>query len=417
MAHHPPPLETPAPVRRRLVCYLSGFDPQGPSHYQQLYASEGAKQAGLSGYRLSVGPRRKHGEHIACWNVRMECDGPNASTVETRYEFLRWDDLIRRHWPRSRSGLIASTVYASWHMWRNGVMWQTLKTSWPMFIAAALPGFLVLMFTFLALALSLGLVLLAARGAWWTALCGVLLGLPALAWFWRVAEQRSHMGWLMRSFACLVRQGKGRTPELEVRLDEFGAHVSRQIQGAAFDEVLVVGHSSGAMMAMSVMARALASLHSVGTTAAGSTVQIGLLTLGHCGPLLTGQPEASGFRRELSMLRDDRRFCWIDYGAPPDGCCFPLVDPTTHCGGAPDDEGKPKLLNPRFAQLFSKASYRAVRTDKFRCHFQYLMAGDIVGEYDYFSLTAGPHSLAQRHAGTKGVVGYKEFQCMGGPDA
>ena len=373
MAHHPPPLEPPVPVRRRLVCYLSGFDPQGPAHYHQLYATEGAKQAGVSGYRLSVGRRKKQGEHIAFWDVCME---HGAGATDTRYEFLRWDDIIRQHWPRSRGGLVASTLYASWHMWRNGVMWRTLKTSWPMFIAAAVPGFVVLAFALLALALFSVGALWAIRGAWWTAFGALLLGLPALAWGWRVAEQRSHMGWLMRSFACLVRQGKGQTPELEARLDEFGEHVARQIQNAAVDEVLVVGHSSGAMMAMSVMARALSTLPPI-STATRPSVQVGLLTLGHCGPLLGAQPEASGFRAELSMLQSDRRFCWIDYGAPPDGCCFPLVDPTALCGGAPDDEGKPKLLNPRFAQLFSEASYQAVRRDKFRCHFQYLMASEL----------------------------------------
>ena len=56
---------TPAPVLRRRVCYLSGFDPQGPAHYHQLYATQAALQSGVNGWPITVGPRRKAGPQIA----------------------------------------------------------------------------------------------------------------------------------------------------------------------------------------------------------------------------------------------------------------------------------------------------------------------------------------------------------------
>jgi hypothetical protein len=404
-------MDTPAPIRRRLVCYLSGFDPQGPAHYQQLYATEGAKQATVGGYKLTVGKRRKQSEHIAFWDVRQDSED---GVVETRYEFLRWDDIVRQHWPRGRAALLGRTVFASWHMWRNGVMWRTLKTSWPIFIAAAVPGGLVLVFAVLVLALLVVTVWWALQGLWPTATASLVVGFPLLAWAAAVAERRSHMGWLMRSFACLVKQGKGQTPELEARLDMFGAHVAQQVRIKRFDEVLVVGHSSGAMMAMAVMARALAALPTSNEDASPSA-PISLLTLGHCTPLLSGQAEAAGFRSELQALRTHQRLCWVDYGAPPDGCCFPLSDPTAACGVADSGDNVPKLLNPRFAQLFSATRYQHVRRDKFRCHFQYLMASEVAGSYDYFAITAGPQSLAQRHASLNGVRDFKQFQCFGGP--
>ena len=51
----------PPPVRRRCVMYLSGFDPQGPAHYHQLYQQEAARQAAVNGSRIEVGGRRKAG--------------------------------------------------------------------------------------------------------------------------------------------------------------------------------------------------------------------------------------------------------------------------------------------------------------------------------------------------------------------
>ena len=47
--------EAPARVRRRRVYYISGFDPQGPRRYHQLYRSESQTQAEISGYEIDVG--------------------------------------------------------------------------------------------------------------------------------------------------------------------------------------------------------------------------------------------------------------------------------------------------------------------------------------------------------------------------
>jgi len=398
------------PVTRRLVCYLSGFDPQGPAHYHQLYASEGAKQAQVSGYELEVGKRRKAGEHVAWWEVQWH-DRQGGAACETRYEFLRWDDIVRAHWPRSRAGLFRSTAFASWQMWRNGVMWQTWRSSWPMFVAIASPGLLLMLGALLLALLATLATHWASHDNLWAVVALCLVGLPAWAGGLLWGERRTHMAWLMRSLACLVRQGRGQTPQLDSRLDDLAAHVGRQVSGGHFDEVLLVGHSSGAMMAMSIASRALASL----PDGVPPSVRFSLLTLGHCAPLLSAQPEAAWFRADLTRLVDSDALCWVDYGAPPDGCCFPLVDPSMWRGDKADAAHRPKLVNPRFAQLFSPTGYAGVRADKFRCHFQYLMATELPGDYDFFALTAGPFSLAARHAQVSSAIGFRLFQCWGGP--
>jgi hypothetical protein len=221
----------------------------------------------------------------------------------------------------------------------------------------------------------------------------------------------------MRSLACLARQGKGQTPELEERLNHFAEHVARQAQSGAWDEVLVAGHSSGAIMAMIVTARALRQLADAASAAdpTGASHPLSLLTLGHCSPLLSLQPEADGFRQELALLRGSPSLTWVDYGAPPDGCCFPLVDPTAVAPTATPLLAHLKLLNPRYAQHFTPATYRALRKDRFRCHMQYLAATELAGDYDYFAITAGPLSLRAAHAQRDSVTDFKRFQRLGGP--
>jgi hypothetical protein len=403
-----------ASVRRRHVLYVSGFDPQGPGHYHALYAEQAAAQARVTDERIEVGARQRQGSNAA-WDVRWHSrDG--ATAVETRYEFLRWDDIVRQHWPRGQGRLLSLTLATTGRMLSNGSLWRILQTSWPAFVALVAPASLIL-------AVTVGVLAIIGCAAWlwranhpWLAVAGAP-ALIAVVWLLaRRAQAKVQMAWLMRSASVILQQARGRLPALEERLDEFASHLVDLAGMPDVDEVLVVGHSSGAMLAVSVMARALAREPAL----LEKRTAVALLTLGHCVPVLSYQPEAKRFREELARLRAVLQLTWIDFTAPPDGCCFALMDPTEVCrDGLPersnDPAAGPKRLSPRFAQAFSVAGYRLVRRDKYRCHFQYLMATELPAAYDYFSVTAGPIRLVDRFAGQSSVTRFREFQCFGGP--
>jgi len=400
-------------VRRRHVLYLSGFDPQGPSHYHALYAEQAALQSKVSGDRIDVGPRQRAGRNAA-WDVRWQgADG--GEPVDTRYEFLRWDDIVRQHWPRGQMRLLAVTASTTARLLANGSLWRILQTSWPAFLALSLPASLLL--GILVALLGLGAL------AWWVGTqtaswLGVALAVagiwPLRAWAQR-AQAKVQMAWLMRSASVVLQQARGRLPALEERLDQFAMRLCELVDAPDIDEVLVVGHSSGAVLAVSVVARALRG----DAQLLQRPASLSLLTLGECIPLLSYQPEAGSFRQELGVLRAVLDLNWIDVTAPPDGCCFALIDPTDVCeDGLPDAARRsagPKRVSPRFAQCFPPERYQAVRRDKYRCHFQYLMAVEVPGTYDYFALSAGPRWLADSFAHQPAVTSFTDFQCFGGP--
>jgi hypothetical protein len=399
-------------VRRRHVFYVSGFDPQGPAHYHRLYAEEACKQAAVSGYTLEVGPRQRAGEHASRWRVELQPGAPEG--VTTTMEFLRWDDIVRQHWQRSRWAVMFSALGSTAQQIGNGVLWRILKTSWPAFLVLVLPPALVIgLIAWAGLTLALTGVLLSRGGAAGVVVSLTLGVLSAAGWirFAHWAEGKVQMAWLMRSTRFILRQARGQAGALEARIDEFARRVASALDDHELDEVLVVGHSSGAMLAVSAAARAL----EMRATVSGGSV-LSLLTLGECIPMLSFQPEAGAFRRELAVLASSDAVEWIDFTAPPDGCCFALVDPTAVCEeqtAAPKWK-PPKRLSPRFAQLFERERYESIRKDKYRCHFQYLMASELRGAYDYFAVTAGPERLASRYAGQASVENFRDFQLFGG---
>lgn len=412
-----------APLRRRHVLYLSGFDPQGPAHYHALYRDEAARQAAVSGYQIGVGPRYRLRRNAA-WSIEWRAT-PQAEPVRTEYEFLRWDDIVRAHWPRGTGRLVATTVRTTAAMVANGSLWRILQTSWPAFLALSLPALLVggvaaggglLAALGAALGRSAALAWGPAAGVATGVLCLVLGGF-ALQTLARRAQARVQTGWLMRSASVILRQARGELPTLDERLDAFAGRLRELLARPDIDEVLVVGHSSGAMLAASVVARAIQATPLLD---AAAWERLALLTLGQCIPVLSYQPQAHAFRAELRTLRVSHRLQWVDFTAPPDGCCLALVDPTAVCeDGVPEAQRQPglgpKRLSPRFAEAFPTERWHALRRDKYRCHFQYLMAVERPGLYDYFLLTAGAHRLRERLGAAPSVTGFRRFQCFGGP--
>ncbi|MGI9217720.1 MAG: hypothetical protein ACR2JA_12085 [Hydrogenophaga sp.] len=378
-------------VQRRCVLYVSGFDPRGASHYHALYRDESARQTVVNGLAVEVGPRRRDADGNPQWPLVAQ-DGDQA--VSTDYVFLRWDDVVRRHWPRSDARVWVEVARTSWHYLQCGALARGRQLAkGPIVVLAAFFAQLFLLLAGLplgALAVFAGLRL--GGVDWPVASAGAAAFGVALLMLIHTVEKRMNMRWLARGYVFPWRQERGAAPELDARLDAHARTLIRRVRSGDYDEVLVVGHSLGCMLACSIVARALAVEPSLAT---GRTV-LSLLTLGQWIPLQGLLPEAQRFRGELACLGTAAGLHWVDASAPPDGCCFPLCDPLAAVGLAPAGRqpGRPVLISPRFVRMFGADAYARLRRDKFRLHFQYLMASDLLTDYDYFRITAGSRTLA-----------------------
>jgi hypothetical protein len=398
-------------VRRRCVFYVSGFDPKGAAHYHGLYREQAALQAAAGGLQVEVGARKRLPNGDASWSVQATEDGVR---VDTLYQFLRWDDIVRENWPRKRHQLWSAVLVTSLFNLRHGSLWRMFRMSWPMAVALFIPFAAVcgLLLGGPLLAMLAAWLSAHATGSWLAAVPAVAAVAFLLVLLERRLDARFNMYWLMRSYAFIRRQVLGRTPELEARLDAQAAQVAERLREAQADEVLVVGHSSGANNAVQVVARALRLM---GGTAQGARPVLSLLTLGQCLPVTGAIPQATVFRQELAELGQARGLHWIDFSAPPDASCFPLCDPmaTLDVPGPSPLPDHPKLLSPRFAEMFDAAGYRSLKKDKFRMHFQYLMASERAVDYDYFRITAGARTLGQRFAHCESVRDYAGLRPFG----
>lgn len=371
-------------VRHRRVFYIPGFDPIHPRRYRELYRSEGAAQAAISGYELELRAKRAGGPYG--WHVSTEIEGQQ---VETDIEVLLWADIVRDGMGHGIAATYGQLVRTAWTYIASGALFRLMRLRQGPVIAALYP----VVFLLAQLALALGLAALLgwglARFHPALAVLGLAAVVPVLMWF-RKHDNRFFAYYLMHDYAYSAQARGANPPELEARMTEFGARIRAAVEEGA-DEVLIVGHSSGAHLAVSVLADLLRAGLPEG--------ELNLLTLGQVVPMVSFLPEAQRLRADLALMAAQDRIAWVDVTAPGDGCAFALCDPVAVSGVAPPEQRWPLVLSAAFTQSLSPERWQELKRRYFRLHFQYLCAFDAVKDYDYFRITAGPQTLRTRFAG------------------
>ncbi|MEZ5752085.1 MAG: hypothetical protein R3D60_08990 [Paracoccaceae bacterium] len=381
-------------VRRRQVFYLPGFDPFPPRRYRELYRREGLAQAAISGYRLSLSPQEK-GSPGYGWTVRTRI---GETRTEAHVAVLVWADLVQESMTRGILGTYALLARTAWIYAASGALVALVRLRVAPMIAAFWPVVMLLGQLLIA-------VLLGYAAGWAVALVipgavGVILGAGALftvAWAvlhaFRRYDGKLYAYYLMYDFAHVAARKGAYAPELVARMREFADRVEAALGDPSVDEVLVVGHSSGAALGVSVLADVLRR----GMPEGGPL--LAFLTLGHAVPMQSYLPEAHALRRDLRALSEDARLTWVDISAKGDGCCFSLCDPVACSGVAGPDQRWPLVVSAAFSESLRPETWRKLRRRFFRLHFQYLAAFDNPRDYDYFQITAGPMTLAARYGG------------------
>lgn len=374
-------------VRKRRVFYIPGYDPFHPRRYRELYRSEAAAQSQVSGYEISLTPKKEQG--LYGWHVSAEIEGQE---VDTDFEVLVWSDLVRDSMDRGILATYVQLARTAWIYIASGALRRLMKLRKGPVIAALYPV--------CALLLQLCLAVLAAKlagsvlgfihpAASWV---GLLVIWPLLAWF-RKIDNKLFAYYLMHDYAY-SSQLKGASPEpLDHRLSEFRTHLLEALHSDV-DEVLLVGHSSGAHLAVHVLADLLRHKE-----LADSAPTLGFLSLGQVVPMMSFLPDAWQLRADLKLLSEQSGIFWLDVTAPGDGCAFALCDPVAVSGVAGPEKKWPLIISAAFTQTLSSERWKELRWRFFRLHFQYICAFDAPGDYDYFRVTAGPRTLRDRFEG------------------
>ena len=395
-------LQSDAPDR--LVFFFSGFDPKSATFYHRLIRGGIAQRNASHDETLAIGKRHRIGRWASVWTSLWRGApsrlGQRPETMRTRLHFMRWDDIVRRHW--KRTPLTLARDY--WNVYARGLASGALARTWREAPAAFWLALLPLIVG--VASLSVGTLVvggLLALGTHLSLLTAAGIGVAAGALLWRVAARWVDCEWMLRLVAFMREQAIGDVPALDVRLDEMADRLVESVEarmrhpGAApLREIMVLGYSSGTILAASVLARAMPRLAElVDSRRANKGTTLSLVTLGQCIPIASAWPEARRIRSELELLSESAALTWHDYSASSDRAAFwksPPWSPTASLKG--------HQASPPFKAAPGGLRFAALSRERREMHLQYLRPpagkGD-ASSFDFLTLTCGPRTLAERH--------------------
>jgi hypothetical protein len=353
------------------VFYISGFDPRGPSAYHKLYSDEAPKHFAQLGQKIEVS-ERKNTQRVSSWKIKQ-------GETTTDYDFLRWDDIIRKYWIKNPLTFLRKSISFYIYVFTQGIWRAIKKTSGNVGFSIIYPILVSVIISLLAMGIAK--IFTANTIVFWLITAALVYGGFKLA-------SKLSVFWILRINIFYQELSLTNNAALNERAKEFAAYIISELQKDDHDEYILACHSVGTSVAVNTLNEIIAGSDKP------TYSKLKIVSLGQCIPILTCCPAAVFFREQLSNIAK-HGFIWLDSSSPSDGVCFALTSPFVHV--AEENSVRLKLITPRFHKMFSVKAYKKIRRNKFRTHFQYLMAGDNLAEYSYFDITADNKVLESRY--------------------
>ena len=379
-----------ATVAKRLVFHIGGYDPiTPPASAQRRFVREIARFQATWSVKAYVDRLRDSADQSK-WNVTTS--GPNWQ-VKTDYRLVRWDDVIetfkrRTIWSRIPLGVVAFLDFVA-----AGALRDYLRTNWHYagFFLYPFVAFGVLVLAAFAIglyALKIGASIPVAIGIGLLLLAALLLG----PWRWL------HLGNLFDDWIFSREYIRRGSSTIDRRMERLAVEIADAAKNSEADELLVIGHSLGAVIAVDLLDRALRLDGSLG--ASGTPVT--LITIGSSILKIGFHRAAARFRAAVERVARGPGIFWADYQARIDVLNFYNTKPMAEMALPTEYEPVVKLVE--FSRMLERRIYRRIRLRFYRLHCQFISGNDKRALYDYFMLVCGPVSAKSQTLSADGAV-------------
>jgi len=377
-------------VAKRLVFHIGGYDPtMPPASAQRRFVREMGRFQRTWLVKAFIDGLRDSTDQIK-WKVTTT--GPNWQ-VETDYHLVRWDDVIesfkqRPIWFRIPQGILAFLDFVA-----AGALWGYLRTNWHYagfflypFVAFGVlivAAFLVGEFAFKiggSISLTIGIGLLA--------FATLLVG----PWRWL------HLADLFDDWIFSREYIQSGSSIIEQRLDRLAAEIVAAASGSDADELVVIGHSLGAVIGIDLLDRAV----KLDPTLGARKMPVMFITIGSSILKVGFHRGATRFRAAVERVARAPGIFWADYQARIDVLNFYDTKPMAEM--ALPTENEPVVRLVEFSRMLERAMYRRIRLNFYRLHCQFISGNDRRAAYDYFMLVCGPVSAKSQTLAPDGAV-------------
>ena len=376
-------------VARRLVYHVGGFDPLPPETVHRRFVRELRRFEAT----WSVDAHADDctvGQDLAGWNVGAS--GPNWS-VASEVRLVRWDDVMadastRPDWRRWVLGWHAFLGFAL-----HGALWGYARTAWRYACFFLYP--FLLFAALVAGAVAIGLVAARLTGAM---PAGIVVGALALPVLLRWPGVRLRLPHLFDDWIFSHDYVRADDPVLGPRLDRVADALVAGIRAGDVDEVVVIGHSLGAVLAVDLLDRAFR----LDPAMARSATRVVLVTVGSSILKIGLDRRAIRLRAALTRVAAAPGLFWVEYQVLLDAMNFYKTQPLAVLKLPVRD--LPLVRVVRISRMLELRYYRSIKHNFFRVHNQFVSGNDQRAPYDYFMLVCGPVPVERQARNLSGAV-------------
>ncbi len=393
-------------VRHRHVYHVAGYDPIDAGAQYRRFVRQLDVFRRTWNVDASVSELEQDSDQSRAWWSVRAC-APNWQ-VEAVHEALLWDDIVRGDFTRPLPVRLFKALRAYLDFIVTGTMFRYIVANQRYAIFFLFPILSVVLFAAVGWFFARLLTGFVGLDGFNAVVLGVPAGLLLFLVLMRWPGRRWRVEQLLDDWVCAHDYIHGGRPDIDARLDRFAETLLARAREGGLDEIVLVGHSLGAMLVLDVIVRALA--RDAGFARRGAAVSV--LTIGATIPKFALHPRAQAIRARIARVVAEPSVAWTEYQSRADTISFYKFDPVS-LRRIDDDrlDGKPVIRRVQIHDMLLPETFERCRTHVLRLHYRSVMANDRRAPYDYFLMACGPVSFANW---TTSPLGFLDFLAADG---
>lgn len=376
-------------VLKRAIFFIGGYEPKTPKVFFSRLFKQVSRFDALWGYRSDFSlVELTQDNEVGGVTISTRAAEENWST-STDFNFLSLDKIVLRDFARPMPMRLFNYIRAFADFLLSGAAFHFFNKAWRFGLYFVYPFLMLTMFALVAYIVAQLTFQWFGAASW---LVGVLIFVLALS----VVGKRWSINHLMDLWSFSLDFIRGRRADADETLQRFAETIVARITAESYDEVILIGHSTGGLLMIDVAARCL----SIDKEFAGSARKVVLLTLGSTALKAGYHPAGKNFRKSVEQLISDDKLAWVEIQCLTDAINFYKTDPVAEMGLQPKaDQAFPIVRTIKVRDMLQSDTYARIKRNFFRVHYQYVYANTKPYWYDFFQICCGPTFLSARVEG------------------